>query len=67
MMTLTLNGKALEVEESLTIAQLLKNHGYDGKLVAVAVNGTFTPKATYDTHQLQDKDSVEVVAPMQGG
>lgn len=50
-----------------TIADVLKESGYDGKLVAVARNGSFVPRASYANTNLQDGDEIEIVAPMQGG
>jgi len=66
-MQITLNSNALEIEGTISISNLLMCKGYKDKLVAVAVNGEFMPRENYDGYILQDKDSVEIVAPMQGG
>ncbi|WP_096085277.1 sulfur carrier protein ThiS [Agaribacterium haliotis] len=34
---------------------------------AIAVNAQFIPRSNYDTIELQDGDSVEILSPMQGG
>ena len=66
-MKILLNGTSETIADNMTIAALLNDWGYGDKLVAVAVNGAFTPKSTRDEHILNDGDTVEIVAPMQGG
>jgi sulfur carrier protein len=67
-MKISLNGSPLTLDEpSKTIAELLKTRDYNGKLVAVALNGAFLPKIKYQDTKLSDGDSIEIVAPMQGG
>jgi sulfur carrier protein len=66
-MDIILNGKTLAVEGITDIATLLKAKGYDGKLVAVALNGQFLPKEKYKQTELSPQDKIEIVAPMQGG
>lgn len=66
-MNIHLNGTPQTLETESTITDLLHNHGYDGKIVAVAINQNFIPKSNYDDHQINDGDDIEIVAPMQGG
>lgn len=66
-MKLILNGKPLTLDNALSITDLLIDQGYDGKIVAVAINNNFVPKSSYAQTELQDNDRVEIVAPMQGG
>lgn len=66
-MNIILNGNPETVTDGMTIAALLQDKGYGDKLVAVAVNGAFTPKSTREEQTLSDGDTVEIVAPMQGG
>jgi sulfur carrier protein len=67
MMDILLNGMPLALEGIKTIEDLLKAKGYNGKLVAVAMNGSFLPKENYQKTELKARDSIEIVAPMQGG
>ena len=53
--------------EAATLADLLEEKGYNGAVVATALNGTFLPKGLRAATPLSDGDAVEVVAPMQGG
>lgn len=66
-MKIIVNGEPLTLEKPSSINNLLEQHGYNGKLVAVAVNNEFLPKSAYTTTIIQDNDKIEIVAPMQGG
>lgn len=66
-MQIILNGKPLTLDTPQSIAALLIDQGYTGKIVAVALNGEFVPKKNYSEHSLQNNDRIEIVAPMQGG
>lgn len=66
-MKITLNGELQTLEKQYTIEELLHQQGYNGKLVAVALNDEFAPKKNYATTTINDGDKIEIVAPMQGG
>ena len=66
-MKLLVNGQEESVESSMTVQAFLVNRGQDPKAVAVAVNEEFIPRTRFDKTLLQHGDSLEVVAPMQGG
>lgn len=65
-MRLQLNGTPLTAEVA-TLADLLDAQGYGEAKVATAVNGTFVPATLRADHALAEGDSIEVLAPMQGG
>ncbi len=65
-MRLQLNGTPLTAKVA-TLADLLDNQGYGDAKVATAVNGTFVPAPLRADHALAEGDSIEVLAPMQGG
>ena len=65
-MNVTVNGVPEQLEGAVDINSLLKARGQAGP-VAVAVNGEFVPRSSYDTQTLRDGDEIEIVAPMQGG
>lgn len=67
MIQITFNGKNVRTEAS-TLADLLQEQGFAvDSHVATAVNGQFVSKIMRETQTLAEGDSVEVVAPMQGG
>jgi len=65
-MTITINGEQQSLPQPQTIDQLLACKGF-GKNIAVALNGTFIPRTTYDSQVVKDGDAIEIVSPMQGG
>lgn len=65
-MKLQLNGAPLEAQVT-TLDQLLEAEGFKGLKVATAVNGAFVPATLRAAHILNEGDSIEVLAPMQGG
>ncbi|MCB1784564.1 MAG: sulfur carrier protein ThiS [Alphaproteobacteria bacterium] len=66
-MKITINGQEKTCAAQLDIAALLETEGYAGKLVAVALNGTFIPKSRHKETILNEGSAIEILAPMQGG
>jgi sulfur carrier protein len=50
-----------------TLAALCRELGYPEQGVATAVNGEFVPRQQRENQPLRDGDTVEILAPMQGG
>tara|TARA_R110002095_G_scaffold63791_1_gene53722 strand:+ start:102 stop:272 length:171 start_codon:yes stop_codon:yes gene_type:complete len=50
-----------------TLEALLTTQGLGDAKVATAVNGAFVPANFRGAYLLSDGDSVEILAPMQGG
>ena len=50
-----------------TVADAIRDWGYEGQPIAVAYNDEFVPRGRYAAIQLQDGDRLEIVSPMQGG
>jgi len=66
-MVVSVNGKAVELPEGLSVDGLLAHLKVKREYTAVALNREITPKTQYaDTH-LKDGDKVEIVRPMGGG
>ena len=65
--TITVNGKAMEVEPGLTVDGLLTLLNVKREYTAVAVNREVTPRSYYGTVKLSEGDKVEIVRPMGGG
>ena len=66
-MKIIINGEPQTIDTTLTIEKLLADNSYNGKLVAVALNGEFLPKTSYAATNINEGDKIEIVAPMQGG
>jgi len=65
-MHIILNGRGY-VTKSTNLAELLEEAGYDGLVVATALDQQFIAKDQRTGTALQEGSQVEVVAPMQGG
>lgn len=66
-MNITVNGESREVAVNTSVEALLRELGYHCEQVAVAVNTTFVPRTLRASHLLRDGDTLDVVAPMEGG
>jgi sulfur carrier protein len=68
-MTITVNGRAQDVDDGLTIAALLRELDLPAgsRGVAVAVDAEVVPRGEWDSRALGDGAQVEVVTAVQGG
>ena len=64
--TLTVNGEPRQTAAG-TLLDLVAVLGYGGDRVATAVNGDFVPERLRAERRLATGDSIEIVAPRQGG
>lgn len=63
---LVLNGSPIQTD-SHHLSDALQRWYPDTTTFAVAINGVFIPRGSYNTTQLAVGDNVEIVSPMQGG
>jgi sulfur carrier protein len=66
-MQILLNGQILDLPGSISLAQLLEQHGYAQRRVAVEVNRSIVPKSRHIEHMLGEGDKVEIVHALGGG
>jgi sulfur carrier protein len=50
-----------------SLAEALDELGYNGGVIATAVNGDFAPARSRTALMLREGDQLELVAPMRGG
>jgi len=62
-----LNGEPCEVEEPLTVRDLLVRFDLVRGRVAVAINGDVVPRSSFDERKIQTGDRVEVIHAVGGG
>lgn len=65
-MNVTVNDKAVEVDDRTTIEALLQTLGFPDKGIAVALDRSVLPRSAWHT-ALSDGARVEVVTAVQGG
>ncbi|MGH7375187.1 MAG: sulfur carrier protein ThiS [Candidatus Rokuibacteriota bacterium] len=66
-MTVTVNGKSMELPAGLTIEDLLVRLRVRREFTAVALNREVAQRSLYAETELQEGDKVEIVHPMGGG
>lgn len=67
MLELTVNGKTVAIERSMSIAEFLVGRGLHAKMVVVEHNREIVPRERYGAVWLQAGDEVEIVQMMAGG
>lgn len=67
MIEVILNGEARALPQATTVSNALREWGYQCERIAVAINGEFVARGDYAQRLLDERDLVDVVAPMQGG
>ncbi len=67
MIKISVNGEIKEVEADLNIKQLIEALNYQQKGFAVAVNTTFVSIKAYEETIINDGDTIDILAPVQGG
>lgn len=67
-MNVALNGESRELPAAATVMDAVVLAGADASRgVAVAVEGEVVPRSEWDSRELNEGDSVEVVRAVQGG
>ena len=67
MIKVSVNGEIKEIEEELNVNQLIKALHYTQKGFAVAINTTFVSIKSYEQTIINDGDTIDILAPVQGG
>lgn len=62
-----INDEITSLPYGLSLSELLTELNYQQQNFAVALNETFVPRSQYSTTIIQADDTIEIVAPMQGG
>ena len=67
MIEIIVNGKRTTISKEMNVKEVIKELEYTQEGFALALNGTFVAIATYETMMIHDNDSIEILAPVQGG
>jgi sulfur carrier protein len=66
--SIEVNGARVEVRTAdLTVRDVLTQMGYGNQGVAVAINGLFVPRSTWEHRRVEPGDRLDVVGAAQGG
>ncbi|WP_444930173.1 sulfur carrier protein ThiS [Microbulbifer sp. SSSA002] len=66
-MQILINGETQNYESPIKLAALLQQLGYCGEAFAVALNGGFVARTEYRNTEINNGDSLDIVAPVVGG
>jgi len=67
MIKVSVNGEVKELDENLNIKEMIEALNYKTKGFAVAVNTTFVSIKNYEETIIKDGDTIDILAPVQGG
>ncbi|MCG8427201.1 MAG: sulfur carrier protein ThiS [Chromatiales bacterium] len=66
-MQIFINGEERQVTENLTMSDLVIQLELTGQRIAIEVNEELVPRSTFETHQLNAGDQIEIVNAIGGG
>jgi sulfur carrier protein len=66
-MNIELNGRAHELPDTTTVAELIMTMTGSARGSAAVVDGEVVPRSTWATHRLRDGQRVELITAVQGG
>ena len=66
-MQFQINGKTHSLPDAPTVAELLEQHGYGGRRVAVEINQAIVPRSEHGSRRITDGDVIEIVQAIGGG
>ncbi len=64
---ITINGQPKTLDAPLNLFDVLEQEDVIGMMIAVAKNNEIVPKDKWGSTKIADGDTLEIVAPMQGG
>ena len=67
MIDIIVNGEKQTVTDGINIKEMIVELGYKKEGFAVALNETFVAIKAYETTIIKVDDTVEILAPVQGG
>ncbi len=67
MIEISVNGEIKEVSDNLNVKELMQALEYKSQGFAVAVNTMFVAINSYEKTIIRDGDTIDILAPVQGG
>ena len=66
-MNIIVNSIEIEVEQGISIQQLIVEKNIVSKYIAVEINKYIVPKSDYQKYKLKDGDQIEIITAIGGG
>lgn len=66
-MQVTINGDRHQLEDGVSLSELLENLELTGKRVAVEINESIVPKSQHSNWTIQADDTIEIIHAIGGG
>lgn len=66
-MNIIINGQEKDIKDGITLEELLRELGLDGKVMAAAVNMDIVKQDIWDKHILKEDDKLELLDFVGGG
>ena len=67
MVEAKINGNPTDLAVKTTIQDYLQAHNYQIERVAIELNGQILPKSAYESQEIKDGDTLEIVSFVGGG
>jgi sulfur carrier protein len=67
MIQIKVNNETVHIEPNCSVSQLITNHKFPSKGIAIAVNQEVVPKTNWDNFTLQQNDEILIITATQGG
>lgn len=64
---LSVNNESTSLASNTLLSEALQQWGYGDGKIAVAINGEFVPRSTYNERELLNGDQIDIVKPVGGG
>ena len=66
-MIISLNNETTEITVQTLLSDALIQWGFGETKIAVAINGEFVPRSTYNLREILAGDQIDIVKPVGGG
>lgn len=67
MIQVSLNNENKTLASDISLSDAIAQWGFTESKIAVAVNGEFVPRSTYNERSLANGDEIDIVKPVGGG
>lgn len=66
-MDIRLNNKSIQIDESISVQQLIDEQNISSKGIAVAINNSVIAKSNWSDTEIKENDNIIIITATQGG